>query len=242
MKLKTFTVLAIAVFMVSAMAIGSAEAVTQITAQEAYDMMVTTDVGVVTTDLGGPKLKEVKPALIDIRTLAECSWVGSPADENGNPIAVNFPYKLWTHRIDCETGKPILITVKHLFGFLIRRTFPDKNTPLILMCRSGKRSSDALTYLYSKGYKKVYEIDNYLKEGTVGGPGGRGGFQGSSSNRTDSYIGYRGWPNRNGDISTIQNPDWEPTLATQSVSWMDTGLPITQKLDCSKIWRYMWRR
>ena len=37
MKLKTFTVLAIAVFMVSAMAIGSAEAVTQITAQEAYN-------------------------------------------------------------------------------------------------------------------------------------------------------------------------------------------------------------
>ena len=180
--------------------------------------------------------------LIDCRTLEEYYWVGNPADDNGEPIAYNIPYKLWTSRIDCEEGKPILRTVKHLFGFFIRRTFPDKDTPLILMCRSGVRCSDALKHLYYLGYTDVCEIDNYLKEGTVGGPGGRGGFQGSSSNRLDSYVGYRGWPDRNGDISTIQNPDWEPTLATQSVSWMDTGLPITQKLDCSKIWRYMWRR
>lgn len=179
--------------------------------------------------------------LIDCRTLEEYYWVGNPADADGEPIAYNIPYKLWTSRIDCETDKPILRTVEHFFGFFIRRTFPDKDTPLILMCRSGKRSSDALTYLYLKGYKKVYEIDNYRKEEDADG-GGRGGFQGSSSDRTDSYIGYRGWPNRNGDISIIQNPDWEPTLVSQSVSWMDTGLPITQKLDCSKIWLYMWRR
>ncbi|MDL2123581.1 MAG: hypothetical protein LWX51_10965 [Deltaproteobacteria bacterium] len=225
MKLKIFTVLTIAVFVSSVMAIGSAEAFDQISAQNAYDMVVTKDVGVVTTDLGGPKLKEVEPALIDIRTLAECSWVGSPADENGNPIAVNFPYKLWTHRIDCETRKPILRTVKHLFGFLIRRTFPDKDTPLMLMCRSGKRSDEAAKYLETTlGYNNVYEIDI---QGENGGPG-RGGFQGSSKSSPSGFGGYRGWPGR-----------CDPS---DSVSWMDTGLPITQKLDCSKIWPYMWRR
>ena len=224
MKLKIFTVLAIAVFMVSVMAIGNAEAFTQITAQKAYDM-VTTDVGVVTTDVDGPKLKEVKPApaLIDIRTLAECSWVGSPADANGNQIAVNFPYKLWTHRIDCETGKPILRTVKHLFGFLIRRTFPNKDTRLVLMCRSGKRTHEAAEYLETTlGYTKIYKIDRSDKTG-------RGGFQGSGY--SDAYNGYRGYPGR--DTSGEPYP---------SVSWMDTGLPITQKLDCSKIWPYMLRR
>ena len=221
MKLKTFTVLAIAVFMVSVMAIGNAEAFTQITAQKAYEM-VTNDVNVVTTDLSGPKLKEVKPVLIDIRTRAECSWVGIPADANGNPIAYNIPYKLWTHRIDRETGKPILTTVKHLFGFLIRHTFPNKNTRLVLMCRSGKRTDEAAEYLETTlGYNNIYEIDRSDKTG-------HGGFQGSSKSSPSDVVGYRGWPGR-----------CDPN---ESVSWMDTGLPITQELDCSKIWPYMWRR
>lgn len=203
MKLKIFTVLAIAVFMVSVMAMGSAEAATQITAQEAYDMV-----------------KDGEATLIDVRTLEEYYWVGNPADADGNPIAYNIPYKLWTSRIDCETGKPILRTVERLFGVFIRRTFPDKDTPLILMCRSGKRADEAAEYLETTlGYNNIYEIDRSDITGL-------GGFQGSGY--SDAYNGYRGYPGRN------------PT--DPSVSWMDTGLPITQKLDCSKIWRYMWRR
>ena len=179
--------------------------------------------------------------LIDCRTLEEYYWVGNPADKDGNPIAYNIPYKLWTSRIDCEKRKPILRTVKRLFGFLIRCTFPDKDTPLILMCRSGVRCSDALEYLYYLGYTDVYEIDNYRKEEDVDG-GGRGGFQGSSSNCPDPYEGYRGWPGRVSNLENLQNPTWVPTDKNQSVSWMDTGLPITQTLDCDKIWLYMWRR
>lgn len=221
MKLKTFTVLAIAVFMVSVMAIGSAKAFNQITAQEAYDML-TIDVGVVTTDVDGPKLKEDKSFLIDVRTLEECYWVGSPADANGNPIAYNFPYKLWTSRIDCETGKPILRTVERLFGFFIRRTFPDKDTRLILMCRSGKRTDDAAEYLKTTlGYNNIYEIDRSDKTG-------RGGFQGSSKSSPPGFEGYRGWPGR--------------SVPEESVSWMDTGLPITQTLNCDLIWPYMLRK
>ena len=212
MKLKIFTVLAIAVFMVSVMAIGSAEAVTQITAQQAYDWVVD---GTPPT-VGLP----TEAILIDVRTLEEYYWVGNPADAEGNPIAYNIPYKLWTSRIDCEAKKPILRTVKRLFGVFIRRTFPDKDTRLILMCRSGKRADEAAEYLETTlGYNYIYEIDRSDKTG-------RGGFQGSGY--SDAYNGYRGYPGRN------------PT--DPSVSWMDTGLPITQKLDCSKIWRYMWRR
>ena len=207
MKLKIFTVLAIAVFMVTVMAIGSAEAFTQITAQEAYDMV-----------------EAGEASLIDVRTRAEYVWVGNPADADGNPIAYNFPYKLWTHRIDCETGKPILRTVERLFGFFIRRTFPDKDAPLILMCRSGKRADEAAEYLETTlRYNYIYEIDR-LDNKT-----GRGGFQGSSKSSPSGFEGYRGWPGR------CAVPD-------ESVSWMDTGLPITQKLDCSKIWPYMLRK
>lgn len=211
MKTKIFTVLAIAVFMVSVMAIGTAKAVTQITAQDAYNM-VTTPVGP----------GELQPVLIDVRTLEEHYWVGNPADEAGNPIAYNISYKLWTSRIDCQTGKPILRTMERLFGAIIRLTFPDRDTPLILMCRSGKRTDDAGEFLETTlGYNYVYEIDRSDKTG-------RGGFQGSGY--SDAYNGYRGYPGR--DTSTQSHP---------SVSWMDTGLPITQKLDCSKIWQEMWR-
>lgn len=205
MKLKIFTALAVAVFMVSVMAIGTAKAVTQKTAQQAYDMV-----------------KAGEATLIDIRTLEEYYWVGNPADESGNPIAYNIPYKLWTSRIDCETGKPILRTMERLFGAIIRLTFPDRDTPLILMCRSGKRTDHAAEYLETTlGYNNIYEINRVNKNG-------RGGFQGSGY--SDAYNGYRGYPGR--DTSGEDNP---------SVSWMDTGLPITQKLDCSKIWQEMWR-
>ena len=215
MKLKTFTVLAIAVFMVSVMATGSAEAGTQITAQQAYDWVVD---GTPPT-VGLP----TEAILIDVRTLEECYWVGSPADANWNPIAYNIPYKLWTARIDCEAKKPILRTVERLFGVFIRRTFPEKDTRLILMCRSGKRADDAAKYLETTlGYNYIYVIDHSDKTG-------RGGFQGSGY--SDAYNGYRGYPGR--DTSGEPYP---------SVSWMDTGLPITQKLDCSKIWPYMLRR
>jgi len=209
MKLKIFTVLAIAVFMVSAMAIGSAEAVTQITAQEAYNMV-----------------EAGEATLIDIRTTAEYVWVGTcklQLPDETHDVPYNIPYKLWTSRIDCEAGAPILRTVKRLFGVFIRRTFPDKDTRLILMCRSGKRTDEAAEYLETTlGYKHIYEIDHSDKTG-------RGGFQGSGY--SDAYNGYRGYPGRDTSVETYP-----------SVSWMDTGLPITQTLDCDKIWLYMWRR
>ena len=221
MKLKIFTVLTIAVFVSSVMAIGRAEAFDQISAQNAYDMVVTKDVGVVTKDVGGLK-PEIEPFIIDIRTRPEYCLVGSPADPEGNPIAYNIPFKMWTHRIDCETGKPMLRTVKHLFGFLIRRTFPDKDTPLILLCRSGKRTDEAAEYLETTlGYNNIYEIDRSDETG-------RGGFQGSSKSSPSDVVGYRGWPGR-----------CDPS---ESVSWMDSGLPITQKLDCDKFWPCMLRK
>jgi len=167
---KVIGVLAVAMFIVSAMAIGKAVAFEQITAQEAYDMVAA----------GTAKL-------IDVRTTAEYVWVGTCKLPDGT-TPYNIPWKIWAYQF---TGEEKVeaggIVVETLFGALVQRTF-DKTTSLILMCRSGKRTDDAAAYLDSLGYT-VYEIDR------PGVKTGHGGFQGSGHD--DPYDkGYRGWPGR----------------------------------------------
>ncbi len=199
-----------------------------ITAAKAYDM-----------------LQKGQAFLIDVRTLEECYWVGSPALEpNGMPVGYNIPWKLWPSSqltASDDFYKPDMVLAKELFAAIFDYLNPDKSTPIITMCRSGGRSSDAAIYLESIGFSEVYEIDNYLEEAedvAAGNSslGGRGGFQGSSSNSALDYSGYRGWPGRVDYLDQYpnHNPDWEPTDSSQSVSWMDTGLPMTQKLDVNK--------
>ena len=77
MKKKLFALLVMSVFVVG---VGSAAAVEQITAQEAYDMV-----------------NSGQATLIDVRTLEECYWVGSPAlVPGGDPIAVVIPWQIIT--------------------------------------------------------------------------------------------------------------------------------------------------
>ena len=108
-----------------------------------------------------------------------------------DPIAINIPFENW----DDDGGEMVENSnfkqeIEALAG---------KYDVLIIMCRSGKRSSKC--GFDTSLFKGVYEIDG-LKNGS-------GGFQGSSSN--DIYNGYRGWPGRK---------------SPASVSWNDTGLPI----------------
>jgi rhodanese-related sulfurtransferase len=224
---KIVTTFAMLLFMLSIMAIGNAEAYESITAAKAYQMAT-----------------EEGANLVDVRTLEEYVWLGTCAAEaNGMPIAYNIPWQLWGYRIEKADGyyKPTMVTVKTLFKYFIKKTFPDKDTPLILFCRSGHRSTDAAKYLDKIGYTKVYEIDNYLKEADKY-PGGKGGFQGGNTEGPADYKGYRGWPGRVSYLSPYptHDPDWTPKDKDQSVSWMDTGLPVTQKLDPTKIYLYMW--
>lgn len=194
------------------MTVGSAAAVKNITAQETYDMV-----------------KGGEATLIDVRTLAEAAWVGSPAlVAGGDPIAYLIPWMNWKG-VD-ENGRSIML-MNPDFDALIEQTFgDDKNQTLIFMCLCGGRSLRAANRLESLGYTNVYNLDNPLK-------GCRGGFLGSNYGVT--YDGYGGYPGRlpsNGlpqitvqtDTDKINNPD-------DSVSWMDTGLPITRKIDPAKI-------
>jgi rhodanese-related sulfurtransferase len=218
MRKGLFVCMALVMFTaVSIVGPGSAVAFECITAQEAYDMV-----------------SSGQATLIDVRTLEECLWVGSPALEpGGNPIAYVIPWQITTIS---ETGSRTTVLNPN-FNALVQQTFPDTSQTLITLCRSGHRSTYSAERLESLGYNNVYEIDNILKE-AASYPGGCGGFQGS--NYGDAYNGYRGYPER----LPVNKSPWKITVETNtaninnpedSVSWMDTGLPITQKINQTKI-------
>jgi rhodanese-related sulfurtransferase len=198
-----------------AIGVGSAIAFENVTAQEAYDMV-----------------NSGQATLIDVRTLEEVVWVGSPAlVSGGDPIAYLIPWKFWTG-VD-ENGKSTYI-MNYDFDELVLQEFgDDKDKALITMCRSGKRCTAAAKQLELLGFTNVYELDNALKE-EENSEGGRGGFEGT--NYSNTYDGYRGHPERLPE----NNSPWKITVETvtedinnaeDSVSWKDTGLPITQKVD-----------
>jgi rhodanese-related sulfurtransferase len=176
-------------------------------------------------------------------------------------IAYNIPWKMWANGLTESDGKYKAggIVVKYLFGLIIQEKFPEKTTPLILMCRSGHRSSAAADYLESLGYTEVYEIDNRVKEASdeaagkeIGKRGGRGGFQGTGYSSV--YNGYRGYPNRlplvgfgipdpDADSSTREvetvTADLDSDDKDDSVSWSDTGLPISQTFPLDLVWQHL---
>ena len=215
------------IFVVFGVLINSAKAYQTLTAQEAYNMLASNP----------------NAYLIDVRTTAEFLWVGTCKLPDGT-TPYNIPWKIWAYQFVETDGKVKAggIVVKHLFLNLVKRTFP-KGSTLILMCRSGHRSTYAAEYLeeeLGEDYYTIYEIDNPLKN-EENGKGGSGGFQGSSSVDPNEN-GYRGYPGRLPDpgpgisLETVTDDIDDPD---DSVSWMDTGLPITQSVDKDRIWLYM---
>jgi len=199
------------------MDIGSLDAFQLITAQEAFDMVQ-----------GG------QATIVDVRTLEEYVFLGSPALESGgDPIAYLIPLKLFKG-VD-EAGKKEF-TDNPDFEALVDQTFGDaKDHALILMCACGIRSTFAAERLESRGYTNVYEIDNRLLETTIY-PGGHGGFQGSCYK--DAYEGYMGYPGRMEDGNSaisVETVTDNIDSVDDSVSWMDTGLPVTYLADPDKI-------
>lgn len=203
--------------------INGVQAFQLVTSQEAYDMI---NIGEAT--------------IIDVRTLEEYVFVGSPAlVAGGDPVAYLIP---WEHLEGVDDNGDKIYKINPDFDALVENTFGyDKDQALIIICRSGNRSTYAAERMEQIGFTNVYEVDNKIKE-TTSYPGGRGGFQGSTYQC--SLNGYRGYPGRftcseHGSVfctsikvatvtSDIDNPE-------HSVAWMDTGLPMTQEVDINKI-------
>jgi rhodanese-related sulfurtransferase len=190
-----------------------------ITAQEAFDMV-----------------SSGSAAMVDVRTLEEYVFVGSPALEgDGDPIAYLIP---WEFLDGTDEEGNLIYTQNPDFDALFKQTFGDDfDQALIIICRSGNRSTYAALRAEEQGFTNIYEVDNKLKE-LASFPGGRGGVQGSSYKGL--YDGYRGYPGRLSIVCVDSEHKAEGCSDCiddehDSVAWMDLGLPITQKIDPLKI-------
>ena len=118
-------------------------------------------------------------------------------------IATHIPYMTWDDE-NCEK------VVNDDFAGEIEALADDEGEDIdivIMMCRSGKRTTECIGDFDTLLFDVVYEIDQ--SDGT----NGRGGFQGTSY--SDAYNGFRGFPGRK---TSFQEHE--------SVSWSDAGLPI----------------
>lgn len=197
--------------------VSSSQAIQQITAYEAFNLL--------NINQGNEFI------MIDVRTLEEYILVGSPALEaGGEPLAYLIPFKLFDG-VDTE-GK-LIFKSNPDFDTLIRETFGQNLAKkFILLCQSGVRSTQAAERMVQLGFPTdhLYEIDNIKKEQNSY-PGGRGGFQGFLYD--NQFDGYKGYPARlPSDSGPIKVATETNNLEeNDSVSWMDSGLPITHKVN-----------
>ncbi len=103
------------------------------------------------------KQKNDRLLFVDIRTPAELVFVGKPDNIDINIPFMNIHYNHWDSDKSFFKKTPNENFVSDFNKFLDLRKLT-KNTPIILLCRSGKRSAKAANVLTSKGYSKVYTI------------------------------------------------------------------------------------
>jgi rhodanese-related sulfurtransferase len=140
-----------------------------LTPKEAYDM----------------KTKEGNKVLfIDVRTPEELYFVGYPTVVDKNIPLVYVDYSKFKKN---KKGKVVKFASKKNKKFLeefeatLKEKNLDKNTPIILMCRSGHRAAKAAKILDKAGYKNVYNLDQ--------------GFEGDKDK--NGYRSVNGWKNAN---------------------------------------------
>jgi rhodanese-related sulfurtransferase len=109
---------------------------------------------------------------IDVRSRAEATFLGMstqvdalmPYQEFGGEMAI------WDERENAFGLEANLDFIPHLEA-LIRAKGLGKNSPIIVMCRSGNRSATAVTLLAKYGYTQVYSVvDGYEGDKAKSGP------------------------------------------------------------------------
>ena len=130
-------------------------------------------------------------SILDVRTPEEYVYVGHL------PAAINIPWSLWTGKWDAGKNDFVLLENPH-FVSQVKERF--KTVDMILvMCRSGERSTQAVDRLKREGFWNAYSVMD--------------GFEGVKSDDEESYSrGKRirnGWKNCGGpwtydiEISTM---------------------------------------
>ena len=102
-----------------------------ITPKEAWDMLA----------------REPRAQLIDVRTDAEWAYVGVVDLRTLGKEPLLVPWKFFPSQ-----------QVNPGFVAQVREKFPERDAPLLLICRSGIRSKDAAIALTREGYARCYNV------------------------------------------------------------------------------------
>jgi rhodanese-related sulfurtransferase len=95
--------------------------------------------------------------MVDVRTAAEVEYVGTPDLVDANISYMIDDYSAWD-------DKKARFAMSPNSGFLTKisdvmaKAGLDKNSEVIVMCRSGDRSARAADLLSNAGYTKVYSV------------------------------------------------------------------------------------
>ena len=111
-------------------------------------------------------VEEPNATLVDVRTMAEWTYVGTPdlSSIGKRPLLIE-----WQTFPDRDINPDFTAT--------IARVIPDKDAPLLFICRSGARSAAAAAMLTARGFTRAYNVaegfegdpDGKRHRGTIGG-------------------------------------------------------------------------
>jgi rhodanese-related sulfurtransferase len=123
-----------------------------------------TKVGLYLTAKDAYKLKTDNPEAIfvDVRTRSEVTFLGMPQIADANiPFKIPKDWSGWNEKkatFELEVNGDFMNSLDKL----VIAKGGTKDTPIILMCRSGSRSASATNLLTENGYKNVYTVtDGY---------------------------------------------------------------------------------
>lgn len=98
-----------------------------------------------------------KLLFVDIRTPSEWVFVGTPKNRDINIPFITLDYNQWDERKSSFKKIPNKQFVSAFDGVIHSKGL-SKESSIILLCRSGKRSAEAANLLVSNGYSKVYTV------------------------------------------------------------------------------------
>lgn len=116
--------------------------------------------------------------ILDVRTPEEYYFVGHA------PMAYNIPLMFMQYQYHEPSGKPVMKPNPD-FVDEVQAKFPDKNTVIHILCRSGTRTAKAVNMLAAEGYSQVYAVVY--------------GFSGEKITDEESY--YKGKRMKNGWVN-----------------------------------------
>jgi rhodanese-related sulfurtransferase len=101
--------------------------------------------------------EDANAVLVDVRTMAEWMYVGTPDLSSLGKRPLLLEWQSFPER-----------ALNPGFAAEVARAIPDKDTPILFLCRSGARSAAAAALVTARGYSRAYNV----AEGFEGDPDG----------------------------------------------------------------------